>query len=101
MNSQKDHSILLCVYIPTLESSMLCPPLEVNPPIASHLLTSPLQGSTWGRVQDESPRAHLYVVPGISTPWPGWVEETKGTKRKMARSPQCDEARFGQAAFQP
>ena len=56
---------------------------------------------TRGRVQDTSPCAHLYVVPGISTPRSDWVEETEGTKLKMARSPRGDEAQFGEVAHTP
>ena len=56
---------------------------------------------TRGRVQDTSPCAHLYVVPGISTPRSDWVEETEGTKLKMARSPQRDEVRSGEVAHTP
>ena len=56
---------------------------------------------TRGGVQDRSPCAHLYVVPGISTPRSDWVEETKGTKLKMARSRWGDEVRFGEVAHTP
>ena len=56
---------------------------------------------TRGGVQDRSPCAHFYVVPGISTPRSDWVEETKGTKLKMAMSPQRDEVRFGEVAHTP
>ena len=41
------------------------------------------------------------MVPGISTPRSDWVEETEGTKLKMARSPRGDEAQFGEVAHTP